>query len=997
MRRESIDHGQLEAQIASFGSELFKEIQSTPVSLFDQQGRSAKLMDWAMEDEDFKISLFRFVDVLPALRSSADVVRHAQEYFESAQHRIPGLLKWGMNVDPNSITSKVAAQFIRSQVKSMAEQFILGETPKAALKPLRKIRKDGLAFTVDLVGEACVSEPEAQIYLDRYLELLDTLSKEVPKWPESSQIVSGHRGEKTPINISVKLSALYSQAKAVDTERSVAKLIERSSQILSKAKEVGAFVYFDMEDTAFTDIAIDTFKGVLTLFEFKDYDSCGLVLQAYLRRTEDDVASLVDWLKQRGTPIAVRLVKGAYWDTETILAKQRDWPIPVWQEKAASDACFERITLALLEASELIMPAFGSHNIRSLVHAVKAAELMGVDKKDFEIQALYGMAEPIKSAFARRGFLVRDYAPIGELIPGMGYLVRRLLENTSNEGFLRQGFREHEDPAVLLRKPEPSEPDDPEAHLTKDRRIDFSNIPLTDFALRENREAFVGEIETLRREFAQKPRQIKAVIGGEHLEHSEAIESHSPEDISLKIASVGLSTRSDCDRALKSLSEYRETWRSTPVKKRAEILLKAAEIMDQRRNKLSALIVLEAGKPWMEADADVAEAIDFCNYYAHQALSLFKSHKLGDYPGEENVLLYEPRGIAAVISPWNFPLAIPCGMFVAALVTGNCTILKPAEQTPAIAASMFEILLEAGLPPQAAAFLPGIGEDIGSYLVRSEKVATIAFTGSKAVGLDIISAASRVAPAQEHVKRAIIEMGGKNAIIIDSDADLDEAVAGVVYSAFGFQGQKCSACSRAIVHELVYDAFIERLRHAVGSIAVGPASDPSTYVGPVIDSESRDRLVAAIESGKKDCTLLVEGKQPPGSAPTGYYVSPVVFTDVPPEHDIVKKELFGPVLALIKTSSFAEGLKIALESEYGLTGGVFSRSPKNIETAIDSYRVGNLYLNRGCTGALVMRQPFGGAKMSGVGSKAGGPDYLLQFTIPRAISENTMRRGFAPM
>lgn len=994
---KTIDKTKLEAEIAAYGRKVFTEVQSTPVSLFDPQFRSAKLMDWAMEDEDFKTSLFRFVDVLPALRSSAEVVRHAQEYFESAQHRIPGLLKWGLNVDPQSITAKVAAQFIRSQVRSMAEQFILGETPKAALKPLRKIRKNGLAFTVDLVGEACVSEHEAEIYLQRYLELLDTLAAEVPQWPESAPLIQGHPGEKTPINISVKLSALYSQAKAVNTERSIAILVERSAEILRKAKSVGAFVYFDMEDTSFTDIAIGTFKGVLSLPGFKDFDGAGLVLQAYLRRTEYDVVSLLSWLRARGVPIAVRLVKGAYWDTETILAKQREWPIPVWQEKAASDACYERLTLSLLEAHELILPAFGSHNIRSLVHAVKAAEMLGVDRTGFEIQTLYGMAEPIKSTFAKHGFLVREYAPIGELIPGMGYLVRRLLENTSNEGFLRQGFRENEDPDVLLQKPEVEQPDSGEEHITTDRRLAFANAPLTDFSLEANRSSFAAQLFKLRSEAAAQPRRILPIINGAEVPTENRLASRSPEDLSLTLADTCLASRADADRAIASLREYCESWRSTPVSKRAEILFRAAEIMNERRHELAALIVIEAGKPWADADADVAEAVDFCNYYAHQALSLFRKHKLGDYPGEENLLLYEPRGVAVVISPWNFPLAIPCGMFVAALVTGNCTILKPAEQTPAIASELFSILLEAGLPPQAASFLPGIGEDVGSYLARHEDVATIAFTGSKAVGLELIKAASSVTPGQEHIKRAIIEMGGKNAIVVDSDADLDEAVAGVLHSAFGYQGQKCSACSRAVVHELIYDAFVERLRHAVSSIAVGPTSDPATVVGPVIDEDAQKRLLGEIERGKRESTLVVEGASPPASAPQGHYVPPVVFADVPPDHDIRCKELFGPVLAVIKVSSFAEGIRIAMNNEYGLTGGVFSRSPKNIELALDTFRVGNLYLNRGCTGALVMRQPFGGAKMSGVGSKAGGPDYLLQFVIPRAVSENTMRRGFAPM
>jgi RHH-type proline utilization regulon transcriptional repressor/proline dehydrogenase/delta 1-pyrroline-5-carboxylate dehydrogenase len=993
----SIDEAKLEQNILKLGTDIFNDVQNHSLSVFDPQFYSGKLMDWAMEDEEFKISLFRFVDVLPSLTSSTDVIQHAQEYFKPVQHRIPGLLKWGLNLDPNSIPAKVAAQVIRKQIRSMAEQFILGETPKQALKSLRKIRQDGMAFTVDLLGEAVVSEVEAQEFTNRYLELLDALAKEVPSWPESAPLIAGHRGEETPLNISVKPSALYSQAKTVSTERTVDILAERLSPLLIKAKKVGAYVYIDMEDSSFTSITIDTLKKVLSHPELKDFPGCAIVLQAYLRRTEQDLAELIDWSKKRGVPIGVRLVKGAYWDTETILATQHGWPIPVWQEKAGSDSCYERLSRMLLDNADIVAPAFASHNIRSLCHAVEYAKLIGLEQSEIEIQALYGMAEPIKKTFTDRGYLVRDYAPIGKLLPGMGYLVRRLLENTSNEGFLRQSFRENESPEILLRKPETLGDDTGTEHLDSEANITFVNEPLTDFSLTPKRRGLQGALDSVTQSLRESPALVRPVINGEFVETEKSIESISPEDTSFRLATIGLASIAQAEQAIESLTDYFPTWRSTHIENRCQVLNNAAEIMQERKEELSALIVLESGKQWEEADGDVAEAIDFLNFYAQEAAKLFTKKRLGDYPGEENHLFYEPRGACLVISPWNFPLAIPCGMFAAALVTGNCPILKPAEQTSLIAARLFQIFVDAGMPDAAASFLPGLGEEVGKHLVRHKNVATIVFTGSKEVGLDIVKAGAEVSQGQEHVKRVIAEMGGKNAIIIDAGADLDEAVKGVVHSAFGFQGQKCSACSRVIVLESVYDNFVERLKSATESIVVAPSSRPESFVGPVIDEEAHQRILKLIEQFRSECDVLAEGAEPPKDSPLGYYVRPTVFGNVSEDHEILSTEIFGPVLAVVKAKDFQSAINIALDSEYGLTGGLFSRSPENIRLATQEFRVGNLYLNRGCTGAMVYRQPFGGAKMSGVGSKAGGPDYLLQFVIPRAISENTMRRGFAPM
>jgi RHH-type proline utilization regulon transcriptional repressor/proline dehydrogenase/delta 1-pyrroline-5-carboxylate dehydrogenase len=366
-----------------------------------------------------------------------------------------------------------------------------------------------------------------------------------------------------------------------------------------------------------------------------------------------------------------------------------------------------------------------------------------------------------------------------------------------------------------------------------------------------------------------------------------------------------------------------------------------------------------------------------------------------DVPGEENQYFYEPRGVAVVIAPWNFPLAILCGMTSAALVTGNTVIMKPAEQSSLIGAKLMEVFQEAGVPTGVVNYVPGVGEEIGPVLTGHPEVALIAFTGSLSVALQINEQCARTAPGQDRVKRVIAEMGGKNAIIVDQDADLDEAVHGVVHSAFGYQGQKCSACSRAIVLEGIYDAFLARAVEATRSLKIAPAEDPGCFVGPVIDDEARERIRGYIEKGQREARLALAG-DPGALMDEGYYIGPHIFADVPPAAAIAQEEIFGPVLAVLKARDLDHALEIANGTRYALTGGLYSRSPANIARISREFRVGNLYINRKITGALVGRQPFGGFKLSGIGSKAGGPDYLLQMVLPRTITENTLRRGFAP-
>ncbi|HVK62502.1 MAG TPA: L-glutamate gamma-semialdehyde dehydrogenase, partial [Bdellovibrionales bacterium] len=420
---------------------------------------------------------------------------------------------------------------------------------------------------------------------------------------------------------------------------------------------------------------------------------------------------------------------------------------------------------------------------------------------------------------------------------------------------------------------------------------------------------------------------------------------------------------------------------------------KLADIFARDRMTLNALEVLEAGKPWEEADGDIAEAIDFCRYYAKEMRRLDKGVKMGGVPGETSQYIYQPRGVSVVIAPWNFPLAILSGMVAASIVSGNTCVFKPAEQTPVIGAYLMKALKEAGVPAGVANFLNGYGEEIGDYLTGHIDTALICFTGSKAVGLHIWERAAKHQQGQTQLRHVICEMGGKNAIIIDSDADLDEAVSGVLYSAFGFSGQKCSACSRVIVLDEIYDRFVERLHESAKSLNVATPELPDTFLGPVIDQEAHQRILASIEKAKQESKLLYQGPAPS----EGYFVGPTIFVDVKPNSWLAQNEIFGPVLGVIRVKDMDQALEVANGTEYALTGGMYSRSPANIEQAKREFEVGNLYLNRGCTGAMVERHPFGGFKMSGAGSKTGGHDYLLNFLEPRVVTENTLRRGFAPV
>ncbi len=520
----------------------------------------------------------------------------------------------------------------------------------------------------------------------------------------------------------------------------------------------------------------------------------------------------------------------------------------------------------------------------------------------------------------------------------------------------------------------------------------FNNISPTDFSIASEREKFQKAIDTLNLKISKSSFEVHPIINGSEESVEKSISRENPNDTSEKICQVHLSGTKELEKSIEKLKQGFLSWKNVNLSNRANTLRKVADIMNKKRFELSAIMTKESGKPWKEADADVVEAIDFCNYYAYLAEITLDPINTQIKKAELNELVYIPRGLVAVISPWNFPLAIPCGMVVAALVSGNSVIFKPAEQSSLIAKEFVSILLEAGIPENVISFLPGLGSEIGNAIVKHPSIDMITFTGSKEVGLDIIYESSVVRPNQRNIKKVIAEMGGKNCIIVDEGADIDEAVKGILYSAFGFSGQKCSACSRVIGVGDIYERLVDRLTSAASDLIVGRAENSASFLGPVIDKDSFERLNKFIENCNKEYEIGYSTIAPLG----GYFIGPHIYKNVPANSKLWQEELFGPILASLKCNSFAEAIDVANDSPYALTGGIYSRSPKSIKYARANLEVGNLYINRPCTGAIVQRQPFGGYKLSGIGEKAGGPNYLKQFVYERAISENTTRKGFVP-
>jgi RHH-type proline utilization regulon transcriptional repressor/proline dehydrogenase/delta 1-pyrroline-5-carboxylate dehydrogenase len=871
----------------------------------------------------------------------------------------------------NFLPASLLAIVVRFLVRMMAKRFIAGESINTCHDTLRELRRTKREATLDQLGELVVSAKEADEYFEKVLQLIHGLKQHIPKGEKNKAgIYNAH--------VSIKVSALSHDFRPQAFHATYTKVAPRLKRILQEAHREEVFINIDAEHYHYRDLVLKIYsKVLLETPELRDYSQTGIVVQAYLRDGAKHLMDVVDLARERNIRMPIRLVKGAYWDAETIEGEAHQFTPPQFLNKEESDLHFRQLAYLALKHHASLQLAIGSHNLQdhAFVEAVRIHRFPS--SPVIEHQCLHMTYEALSHGLANMGWPTRNYMPIGNLLVGMAYLVRRIMENSSQVGVLSI-MRSHQKASGLI------SPVDVHLEKKKNGSLQFDSfitqlkseftparplklyLPQELSSLEQAINAFGTEIEKRQEEF----------------KNSSLSKIHCSSRPELLVGVVKENSNAEAIKAVDSAeAALMNSWwaKQSLTLYRVSIFLKAADLMLLRRNQLAALIIYEAGKTMTEALADVDEAIDFINFYARQETNL-----------QLTGLKYSNRGVVTVIAPWNFPLAIPCGMAVAPLLAGNAVILKPAEQTPLIGIELHKLLLEAGVPADIFQLIIGDGEIVGAPLVTHEKTAGIVFTGSKNVGTWIFKHAAKdlirhyfhQIPMQ---KKVITEMGGKNAIIVTNNCELDETISGILYAAFGHAGQKCSAASRVIVHREVKDALVNRLVQAIKDLKVGEALDPATSVNPLITREDQERVRKAVEEAKDEAIrnhgkILVDRsfeKLP------GFCVGPALF-EIPSyqarkKESWAQREIFGPVIHITEFDSLIEAVELFNGTEYALTGGIYSQSQDDIDFLLKFLRAGNIYVNRPNTGARVAIEPFGGFKLSGSGPKAGGTDYLREF------------------
>lgn len=942
-----------------------------------------------------RIHLLKFVALLPALEHDKKGKEHKRIFLEVCRRMLADsrkaeekkreeelaplprwlvfLLRLAKGV-VRVVPARLLAKGVRFKIRWMARRFLAGKKIEDIEKSLLKLFMTHRDVTLDQLGEKVVSRKEADRYLSGVMKLIRGFSLLVNKGERNAAgILRAH--------LSLKVSALAHDFNPRAFDYTYEQVAPRLLKILAAAKRERVFVNIDAEHYAVRDLTFRIWRRLLLeTGELKDYADTAIVIQAYLRDAYEHFEEVLALAKKRGIRMPIRLVKGAYWDQETIEAEAHGYDAPGFLNKEETDIHFRQLIYKTLEGGAHLQLCLASHNLSDHCFAEILRRDIFPDAPPIEHQCLHMTYEPLSWGMAEMGWPVRNYVTVGSLLAGMAYLVRRILENSSQAGILAQ-TRSHKEglkqpfPQVKLMalKKEGNLKRDPS--VTRLKPYFFNALPIR-----------------LYRGLERKPfekmfgRHAKNYLGEDVSRDGysgEIRKIYSPNDPDLLVGVIQTATADDCRRAVESLHQaYNQAgWAKAHPLERASVLLKAADLVLLKRADMAALIVHEGGKAVEEAIDDVNEAIDFLHFYAKEEERIAHANRQ-----------LVSRGVVAVIAPWNFPLAIPTGMAAAALAAGNTVALKPAEHTPLVTQMLTNILYLSGCPKDVFVHLPGSGATVGKTLVESEKVAGIVFTGSKAVGTWIAKTAGQRIARNElfgfHAPvKVITEMGGKNAVIVTGSAELDEAVSGILYSAFGNAGQKCSAASRVLVDQSIRDTLVERLREAVRDLKVGPGDDPATFVNPLIAMKEKERLLKAAKSASQEAHLyggevLLDRSQE--NLP-GYCMGPVLI-GLPPTRarhpdSFAMTELFGPVVHVIPYKNPKEAIRIFNAPEYALTGAVYSQSQDTIEFLQKTLEAGNLYVNRHCTGARVAIEPFGGFKLSGTGPKAGSTVYLDAFHV----------------
>ena len=889
------------------------------------------------------------------------------------------------------VPPNILGRVTRGMVRLMARRFIAGETIEKAKDSMISLFASGRDVTLDQLGELVVSKKEADSYRDEVLKLIKGLSLHIKKGEQNKAGIK-------KAHISIKVSALCSDFKPWAFRETYADLAPRLTDIFKKAKEHQVFINIDAEHYFHRDTVFHITKRVLlTTAELKDYADVGLVLQGYLRDAWDHLDEIIALAKERKITLPIRLVKGAYWDAETTEAWALGFEAPEFLNKEETDLNFRQLVFRILEHSPAVQLCLGSHNSSDHVFCEVLRKRHFNKALSIEHQCLHMTYEGLSTGLVKMDWAVRNYIPIGPLITGMAYLVRRIMENSSQVGVLTH-MRSHIGLALPKRPEVVHREKLQKAAMMQDQILkedsgNFVNVCPPRLYIRREYDNLINAVEKFRKKLGKTYPSPFPLSG-------ELRNIVCPSDPSLCVGRIRFARVEDVDKAVSlSHEHYCQGFWPDSWKKRTSLLVQVACRFLIRRGELAGLISYESGKTLPEALGDVDEAVDFLNFYAREEKKL-----------QEHSSSISSHGVTAVVSPWNFPLAIPCGMTAAALVSGNTVILKSAEQTPLTAQVLVDIFYEVGLDPKTLIHLPGLGEDVGAKLIADERVSTVVFTGSKNVGLEI---QHKVSKRMYQNKRtglsypalSITEMGGKNGIIVTENAELDETVEGILYSAFAHAGQKCSACSRVIVSEKIKNRLAHRLKEAINDLTIGACWDLSTDINPLISREDKERIQrqtqeAVIEIQRYGGKIHVDKTQ---NTFPGYLVGPA-FLEIDKarafcEDSFLQRELFGPVLHLTDYKTLDEALAIFNATHYALTGGIFSQSQDDIDYLSSKMKAGNIYVNRSITGARVAVEPFGGFQLSGTGPKAGSVDYVKTFhrSPPSLSTEKIFKESPIPL
>jgi RHH-type proline utilization regulon transcriptional repressor/proline dehydrogenase/delta 1-pyrroline-5-carboxylate dehydrogenase len=993
---------EVESDIEDKVASLVKYINSYQPSFFEKFSDFG--LDLTARFALLRIHLLKFLAILPSLdhdKEGAEVKRILLETFRrliSDSVKAKLLRKKGQEAPLPAwivvclqfglwlfklLPSAFLANFIRASVRMMAKRFIAGESIDSVEQSFKGLFATGRDVTLDQLGELVVSEKEADHYCKEVINLVSGFGMHVKKGDKNKAGIN-------KAHVSIKVSALCSDFKPHAPEYTYGLVAPRLKKILLKAKEFDVFINIDAEHYDYRDIVFYCYSRVLLeTQELADYQQTGIVLQAYLRDGCAHLEDIVELARKRGHIMPIRIVKGAYWDAETVEADAHSFDAPEFLNKEETDLNFRQLIVKIMESDPHVQLCLASHNFADHCFAEVLREKRFDHTPEIEHQCLHMTYEALSVGLAKMGWPTRNYVPVGSLLVGMAYLVRRIMENSSQVGVLTI-MRSHKKSDRLDGPMTVHQQKKENWQLQFDRTIshltsEFFNITPVRLYVKKQWDV----VNNAYKDFLEN--SLGKTYSSIYATSGEVQKVYSSSDSSIFVGEIKFATEEETLKAIDVVDKsYREgSWSKMFWLTRCSILLKAADIMLNRRNELSALISFEAGKSIIEAYGDVDEAIDFLTYYAREERKItVHSNKMVS------------RGPIAAITPWNFPLAIPTGMVAGPLVAGNPVILKSAEQTPLIACELINIFYQAGVPKDALIYLPGPGEEVGRALVDSEKMAGYVFTGSKPVGQMIShKVASRFYENKlwnmKFPVKAVTELGGKNAIIITANAELDETVAGILYSAFAHAGQKCSAASRIIVDESVKDRLIERLKEAAHDMDVSEAFKFSCSVNPVISSEDKERLKRQVKEASTEAfnnggRVIIDRSS---EDLPGFCVGPSII-EVPKKlamdkNSFAAKELFGPVIHIIGFRGLDEALEIFHCPDYALTGGVFSQSQDDIDYLTSKMECGNLYVNRSITGARVGIEPFGGFKLSGTGPKAGGKVYIPAFHIHRRRVEGS--------